>query len=236
MPGAACRGLLACFNLALDRDASRHGPHLNMVHGQGHIVTEAAASICCARFRPPSFGFRAGSPALLPATMVSKERPWSRLIGTIPLGTRSTVRTAVRRGISVIAAEWPQACHGVHARRRRGPAAIQDIIVRIVKRERAGSWTAACANTGVMNINERMAAALTILGPVRIFCLRVSIGGENREFSPFSALNFRASPRMYAKMQINSLNWVQETKLYLSRSRDRGSQCCAIYQSLLRPP
>jgi glutathione-independent formaldehyde dehydrogenase len=51
----------------------------------------------------------------------------------MPVQSHSCRRSAVRRGISVTAAEWSPTCDGVHARRRRGPAAIEDIIVRIVK-------------------------------------------------------------------------------------------------------
>src|SRR6266404_2516096 len=56
-------------------------------------------------------------------------------MGTVPLGTRSTVRRAVRRGIGVTATEWSKTCNGVHARCRRGLTAAQDIMVGIVKRK-----------------------------------------------------------------------------------------------------
>src|SRR6202035_2721224 len=44
-------------------------------------------------------------------------------------------RSPFRCGISVTTAERPPTCDGVHARRRRGLAAVQDIIVRIIERE-----------------------------------------------------------------------------------------------------
>ena len=99
---------------------------------------------------------------------------------TVPLGTRSTVRSAVRRGIGVTAAEWSQTCHGVHTRRRRGTAAVQDIIVGIVKRELTRLLDSRLREHSVANISGSMTAALMILNLVIAFCLRVSIGMKSQ--------------------------------------------------------
>src|SRR5258705_5926432 len=83
------------------------------------------------------FGRLHGAPcsllASVPATIMSKERPRSRIIGTVPRGARSTICAVLHRGIWVAAEEHRH--RGIQARSRRRPAAVQNVIVGIVKRE-----------------------------------------------------------------------------------------------------
>jgi hypothetical protein len=50
-------------------------PSAEYAHGKGYIVADAAISICRSQFRPPSLILRASLIALVPATIISKERP-----------------------------------------------------------------------------------------------------------------------------------------------------------------
>ncbi len=77
-------------------------------------------------------------------------------------------------------------CRGVQTRRRRGPAAIQDIIVGVVERERTRLLDGCLREYRIANISDGIAAALTILN-LLIVPLRVSIG--------ISALKLRGSLR-----------------------------------------
>src|ERR1700738_1398202 len=85
------------------------------------------------RKRPPALMLCASLLAGVPAAIISEERPGRQIIGMVLLGARSTIYTAVHGGGA--AAPQQHRCPGVRARRRRGPAAVQDIIVGIVKRE-----------------------------------------------------------------------------------------------------
>jgi hypothetical protein len=80
-------------------------------------------------------------------------------------------------GAKYVFAVHSRQCPGVHVRCRRGPAAVQDVIVGI-KTQHARLWIAACAKTGVANVSDRMAAALRTLILVIACLLRDFIGGE----------------------------------------------------------
>src|SRR5258707_2849423 len=76
---------------------------------------------------------RASLLAPVPATITSKERPRSRIIGTVARGARSIICVFLHGGIRVAAEQ--QRHLGVLARRRRRPAAVQNVIVGVVQRE-----------------------------------------------------------------------------------------------------
>src|SRR5580704_10974228 len=88
---------------------------LNEARGNGRIVTDAAVHILHARL--PNVYFRGSS------SPVYFSRPGGAVVASVC--------------ISVTATEWSPTRSGVHARCRRWLAAIQDIVVRIVKGERA---------------------------------------------------------------------------------------------------
>src|SRR4029079_2845979 len=69
----------------------------------------------------------------VPATVMSEERPGSRIKRAV-LGARRATRAAVHDRTA--AAEYLR-CRRVHARLRRGPAAVEDVIVGVVERESA---------------------------------------------------------------------------------------------------
>ncbi len=66
---AQIRSLLVSFEI------SSHPPRPSIAHRKGRIVADAAISICRSQFRPPSLILRASLLALVPATIISKERP-----------------------------------------------------------------------------------------------------------------------------------------------------------------
>src|SRR5712672_2757709 len=74
---------------------------------------------------------RASLLAPVPATITSKERP--RSIGTVARGARSIICVVLHGGIRVAAEQHRHL--GVLARRGRRPAAVQNVIVGVVKRE-----------------------------------------------------------------------------------------------------
>jgi hypothetical protein len=91
---------------------------------------------------------------------------------------RATVYPRTRDGRAAAAEQLR--CRGVRARRRRRPAAIQDIVIGIVERERTRLLDSCLREYGVANISDRIAATPKILNLLIVF-LRVSIGNLGPE-------------------------------------------------------
>ena len=87
----------------------------------------------------------------------------------VPRGAGSTIGTAVH-GRATAAEQHRRP--GVQARRRRGPASVQHVIVGVVERERPRLLDSRLREHSVANISGSMTAALMILNLVIVFCLR----------------------------------------------------------------
>ena len=97
----------------------------------------------------------------MPATVIAKEGAGRRIVGAITPGAESGI-AVFDRCISLGGYSRGRGQHSF----RRGRTSVQNVRIVMVERERAGSWMAAWANTGVSVIADRSAAAVRFLNEV----------------------------------------------------------------------